>query len=847
MATLYTQQDSNVRKTRFLISVFLIIIIGLGFASSAFAASVSQSGGATWETGERVTISWSSGLTNPASISVYLQNEDTQRYHQLYYGSDSNSDPLLVYLQNEDIKLYGGSFVYEVGDNDIYDEYILLGRYRVLVRVIKADRIEIAESGIFTIVAGGDCVVSQSVLPADGGVLTPPTGTRIETGRSLSASATAKPGYVISYFIIDDVNQTTAAGQTDYTSTVRCPPTAKPLALTASFTPAQRSTIFSSTDSGATITPLGLQYIYPSERKSYYIRAKTNPDFEIYKLRVNGVDQLIDPPKTSLARTLSFRVEPQTIQVFSQPKPDEWTIVASVENPEGGTITPSGTIKLPITTQKQGFSIRPTSAEWVIESVKIDGVAQPIKTYYEIFYNPDQDRRTIQVKFQLACLAVTPKQTLENLRNNQQTYINLSSFRDWVAKNKSAVQQELIEIQECYLLEPDSDATSGGGSSVMRQTIRDDIRPLLSVNKPAIGAWLFGKKDYSGDDPEVAVFGAHGVIVTSFKLKVSANPPRTVYEIKVLDPNGPREITLNCEDQVNLGGRSIFCPIPSYLASDFPEAEDIYLVSIGPTKRRNAMLLSLDSVRVSPIDWINKNYTLIENFSVPGPAKDGVCLGWSEFNAKASILVKECPFDDRTVFDKDQGQGVLPEEIAGSVSAPNLLINGDFSNGVNNWIAQGIAQKAVGSSHGTLVITNDGSNSPNYYLRHQTVTVKPGTTYEYGGEIKANLGSTIGSDNFCQIDFYLPNHLDTDDISVRRTTSGWQSFDQRVTVPANAPPTAQLRLLTGSALNGTCAYDNVYLREVAGEVSPTSVLGRLNTASSRVLDLLRSFWSRFAF
>ncbi|MEX0918760.1 MAG: M48 family metalloprotease [Candidatus Paceibacterota bacterium] len=34
MATLYTQQDSNVRKTWLLISVFLIIIIGLGFAFS---------------------------------------------------------------------------------------------------------------------------------------------------------------------------------------------------------------------------------------------------------------------------------------------------------------------------------------------------------------------------------------------------------------------------------------------------------------------------------------------------------------------------------------------------------------------------------------------------------------------------------------------------------------------------------------------------------------------------------------------------------------------------------------------------------------------------------------------
>ena len=61
----------------------------------------------------------------------------------------------------------------------------------------------------------------------------------------------------------------------------------------------------------------------------------------------------------------------------------------------------------------------------------------------------------------------------------------------------------------------------------------------------------------------------------------------------------------------------------------------------NPTGVRNNMLIDMSTVRTNPTSWLGVNYTLIDNYG-SSDSPQGICLGWSEFNARAAQLVKEC-------------------------------------------------------------------------------------------------------------------------------------------------------------------------------------------------------------
>jgi hypothetical protein len=67
----------------------------------------------------------------------------------------------------------------------------------------------------------------------------------------------------------------------------------------------------------------------------------------------------------------------------------------------------------------------------------------------------------------------------------------------------------------------------------------------------------------------------------------------------------------------------------------------VYLFAPVYANTVNNILINMSAVRANSTSWLNTNYTLINNYgSTDSP--QGVCMGWSEFNARAAQLVKEC-------------------------------------------------------------------------------------------------------------------------------------------------------------------------------------------------------------
>ena len=848
---------------RFLRSTLLILTLSLVWfvvVTPVSAATLTKSGCSQCVAGNQLTLSWSSTLTGTVSTKLFLKNTVTQTVYPIYRGSART-----------------GSYTYLVGRNDLNGRVIPAGHYYPTITITAIvtgydSKVEIAYGPTFDIVGSGSCSITQTVYPlaGKGGTVTPPAGTTFSVGQSKAITAMAKPSHIILSFFIDGVRQTSAEGKTNYTGSANCS-TAKTINLSAYFAPAPPSTVTPTADAGSTFTPPTKKYIYYGGRLKF--EAKAKPGYEIIGLYINERDNAetargfqINPPQTTLSRTFVYRVAPQTIRVVTRLKEEKWYITSSAQPIEGGTIDPLGTKTLPVTTITKSYNII-HKLNWKIKEVKIDDVVQEISDYYAIFRNPYKDRRTIAVEFEPACEDITPEQTLADLRNNQQTYINLPDFRTWASNNQWLVNNQIYDNQVCYIATDPGGVYHGNLADFSSDLIFEKTTKMLSAKKPAlIGLQLIG----SLVQPPALWSGVHGLLATDIsRTLLSVNPQRYSYKIEMIDSNDLARHSFNCEDKIRAGRRRIHCPPSSYSITG-ANIESIEVFIDDEMDRRNNLLLSLDSVRENPVEWLKNNYTMLPNFSLGSVG--GVCLGWSEFNAKASILVKECPFKDTTTASPSQSPvtGVATQEgttpvtnvatqegttpvtdvatqegttVTSPVTTPvpaNLLTNNSFSSGLTGWIAQGLAQKSAVVTNGALVITNDGSNSPNYYLRRQYITVKPGVTYQFGGKITADLGAKVGTYNFCQIDLYRPGSFDTNDITLAQ--SGTKIFTRIKTIPGtlgSAPVTVHLRLLTGYALNGTCAYDDIFVREVP----TTATLPGLNQLAG-VWAIMRGLFDR---
>ena len=81
--------------------------------------------------------------------------------------------------------------------------------------------------------------------------------------------------------------------------------------------------------------------------------------------------------------------------------------------------------------------------------------------------------------------------------------------------------------------------------------------------------------------------------------------------------------------------RGLECPITTYGKA--------FLVKLDkPSTTFNSWIRQMNSVRIDAIEWIKNNHTTIYNGPVSS-SPGGFCHGWSEFNIKASLLIKDVP------------------------------------------------------------------------------------------------------------------------------------------------------------------------------------------------------------
>ena len=167
--------------------------------------------------------------------------------------------------------------------------------------------------------------------------------------------------------------------------------------------------------------------------------------------------------------------------------------------------------------------------------------------------------------------------------------------------------------------------------------------------------------------------------------------------------------------------------------------------------------------------------------------------------------------------------------LASDEGPSNLVRNGSFTTGnAFGWgIFEGSEVKGANgvvdeSGNNYFKVVNDGTGD--YFAVMQQINTKPGATYEYGGNIKAELNAGT-----CQIDLYNPGGgvqnyetpVDTSDI-VQGQTQDWKKFSGTLTVNNTY---LKIRLIAHN-LNGICSFDNIYMIKTAdGPEQPKPVCG----------------------
>ncbi|MEK7136138.1 MAG: hypothetical protein AAB821_00910, partial [Patescibacteria group bacterium] len=272
---------------------------------------------------------------------------------------------------------------------------------------------------------------------------------------------------------------------------------------------------------------------------------------------------------------------------------------------------------------------------------------------YQVTYDASKTSRTIKVKFKLACLTAKPEDTIKALRAGQPAQINTKTFREWVGqtgnysldgKSYTSVEEMVkaeMERGQCEYVE-DLYSWYDNYTKIRNSFIQTlkSIKPVIEMKRPA----LFG----------VLIFetGAHSVVALDVKELPSPLPGwfgAKKYKITYIDSNGwlggsLAIVEVECREKLidpqppffNHRIRGLECPITTYGKA--------FLVKLDkPSTTFNSWIRQMNSVRIDAIEWIKNNHTTIYNGPVSS-SPGGFCHGWSEFNIKASLLIKECPW-----------------------------------------------------------------------------------------------------------------------------------------------------------------------------------------------------------
>ena len=213
------------------------------------------------------------------------------------------------------------------------------------------------------------------------------------------------------------------------------------------------------------------------------------------------------------------------------------------------------------------------------------------------------------------------------LNNNYPVHIAANSFRQWVADNKSEVNSYLINQQYC-----------------------ENVGELeVAISFPVVLDYLnkyAGKKISS---PLVLVLnkmdgklGFHTVIALSFKNLNGLSGSRALYELKYLDPEGPKITTTSCyqrqEQNPAIPGQFIKVIYCDYTFSDTALTTKVALLNplVGLTHVTDIDTLLQKTVRSNTNSFLINDYPLIDNRE---PIfKGGVCSAWTDFVLKVAYL-----------------------------------------------------------------------------------------------------------------------------------------------------------------------------------------------------------------
>ncbi|OHA58467.1 MAG: hypothetical protein A2571_01670 [Candidatus Vogelbacteria bacterium RIFOXYD1_FULL_44_32] len=534
------------------------------------------------------------------------------------------------------------------------------------------------------------CTFTATATPTNGGTVTlTPTNGIVQPNQNGTFNVQAtNPNWIIKSFKyrIDRgawQDSRVAPNTTSLSPSVTCPATGGAVEGVAEFRPATKNCTFTATarpTEGGTMTLDPTSGVVPIGKDWTIKGVATQPLWFIEKFRyriiVDGKfgdwqESTVSDPTDPLDRITTFsfgNMCPATggivegEMIFNHDLQVDWSITTSIEsepnNPNAGEVRPLPLGKKNYTTSRSViFVVEPNKAAgYVLDWVKLDGVViEPDdKGRYIVNYDANKKDRTLRARFiSDSCATYPPEQTIADLRAGNPAQINTKTFREWLGQKgtysldgktyttvEEMVKAEMDRGQCTFVGDFEKEYYTNGHFDYRKAwtiyiKVLRSAKPPLALNRPASFLIIY---------PE----GGHALVGLSLK-EIPSPVPGWVgakkYEIKYINSNGPKIEEKTCREKLMRNPLELGPLFSRILQCGKGEGQyDVFVFqSQTPDEEFNNWIATMNAVRPNSAKWIEKNYTKINNFGSPS-SPDGNCRGWSEFNIRAALLVKECPW-----------------------------------------------------------------------------------------------------------------------------------------------------------------------------------------------------------
>ena len=596
-----------------------------GSAKSGLPAinSFTQSGGDVWELGENIRVSWNSDFSSPVDYSriVLVNATDNTYYYDFCQNTSASGNcswTVSSILNGEGI----GAGTYYLTISILGDE---------VYRTRNTNEFEIAE-----IPANEVCQFKKNVVGDEGNI--DPDPIPLAVGDTLNVLGYAQAyGYVIQSFTVGGDMVPNSQNRRSADTNVTC---TSPKDITARISFKELECTFSASvvGEGGTVSPSS-GVLAVGEDQSITITPNESEGYSIADVKVNGDSKgPVDGVRIECNPRHSRDVTDFTVQATFVKDKCELTSTAGPH----GTVDPMGNVDVPVgdffsiaARAEQGFVIDKFLVTQIMEEGG-DAETEDRATGFTSNLETLTARvRCIQgginsyVTFKPvdSCSDTEFKDTLANLDAWSPAQINKPSFEEWVSEYEEEVRNAMTGFQ----CRPDN--WMEPSSAVTMQNIIAGLDTNLRVNRPA----LLGINLYDNVEKD----GYHAVIATGVEKYDDPNSDFDSYRIRIIDPNKGASV-IDCESHFEPNEHYYRCFADAYSNQVTDEVIVDGLTSPGDDAI-NSRIRNAQAVRDDPLAWLNQHYTKFRNFSTE--ESRGTCKGWAEFNARASLFVKECPWN----------------------------------------------------------------------------------------------------------------------------------------------------------------------------------------------------------